>query len=124
MTKTMCPLCTRRGLNPVQVRNSLSRADNETYICNNCGMGEALINHKLPASPAHRELRRCLYFDPVGGIMLVTEDEPGYYPFAEHPVSEEFAESYVEAWNAKLGLTPRDASDIVASSMFGRWQNF
>lgn len=124
ITELMCPLCMKNGLRENMVRNALSRADNETYICSNCGTAEALVNHKLPASPAHRELRRCLYYDPVGGIMLVTEDEPGYYPFAEHPKSEEFADQYCEAWNTKLGLTPRDVNDIVASSMFGRWTNF
>lgn len=119
ITKTMCPLCMTNALHEVQARNALSRADNGTYICSRCGNLEALVNH----DKSHNH-RRCLYYDTVSGIMLVTEDEPGYLPYAEKPSSEQFARTYCEAWNSKLGLSDVDVNDIVASSMFGRWTNF
>lgn len=42
MIKSICPKCKRNELNPVLARNSLSRKDNETYICNDCGVDEAV----------------------------------------------------------------------------------
>ena len=38
----ICPKCMQRKLHPVAVRNALSRRDNETYICADCGTAEAL----------------------------------------------------------------------------------
>lgn len=37
-----CPRCGEKTLHPEMVRNSLSRKDNETYICDDCGTAEAL----------------------------------------------------------------------------------
>lgn len=37
-----CPRCGEYKLDPVEVHNSLSRKDNETYICNDCGTKEAV----------------------------------------------------------------------------------
>ncbi len=37
----VCPRCNKKTLNNIKVRNSLSRIDNKTYICNNCGDEEA-----------------------------------------------------------------------------------
>jgi predicted RNA-binding Zn-ribbon protein involved in translation (DUF1610 family) len=37
-----CPRCNEEKLHPIDARNSLSRKDNETYICSDCGMDEAL----------------------------------------------------------------------------------
>ena len=42
-----CPRCKTRELNDEQVLNSLSRRDNETYICNPCGKEEAFIDTGL-----------------------------------------------------------------------------
>lgn len=33
-------------LDPIQVRNPLSRVDNATYICEACGMAEAIAEYK------------------------------------------------------------------------------
>ena len=110
-----CPLCNTENLYVKKVRNSLSRVDNETYICNKCGLKEALYLRKpgLPGVP-----RVCLLVQPElsNEIMLVTEDEGGYLPFGK-PASEEFASSYVDTTNEKLGLTREDVDKIVISSM-------
>ena len=37
-----CPRCKVRDLHPDEVMNALSRKDNETYICSQCGTEEAL----------------------------------------------------------------------------------
>lgn len=37
-----CPRCNEMTLNADEVMNSLSRKDNSTYICNNCGVAEAM----------------------------------------------------------------------------------
>lgn len=38
----ICPKCKYKKLNPIPVRNALSRRDNKTYICTDCGMQEAI----------------------------------------------------------------------------------
>jgi hypothetical protein len=38
----ICPRCKERPLNPIPALNALSRLDNHTYICPECGMEEAL----------------------------------------------------------------------------------
>ena len=43
----ICPRCKKNELNKVEVRNCLSRMDNKTYICNDCGNDEAVFNIKL-----------------------------------------------------------------------------
>ena len=40
--KVICPRCRENVLDKVEVRNSLSRRDNETYICSPCGTAEAM----------------------------------------------------------------------------------
>ncbi|CPR78954.1 hypothetical protein [Mycobacteroides abscessus] len=114
-----CPLCADIMAEP-EVRNSLSRFV-DSYICNQCGMAEALLN-------ITQQARRCLYFDEIGGTMIVTEDEPGYHPFAitfpRGPKAISWIETYVKAVNERLGLTEKDAIDIVTSSMFGARQKF
>ena len=42
---TICPRCWRVALDDVLVRNSLSRKDNKTYICNSCGQAEAMDDY-------------------------------------------------------------------------------
>lgn len=114
-----CPLCADIMAAP-EVRNSLSRFV-DSYICNRCGMAEALLN-------ISQEARRCLHFDEVTGTMLVTEDEPGYYPFAatfpKGAKALAWITVYVKAVNARLGLSETDAEGIVISSMFGARQKF
>lgn len=36
-----CPVCKKKKMNEDEVMNSLSRKDNKTMICNDCGMQEA-----------------------------------------------------------------------------------
>ncbi len=38
----VCPACKITILHPTPARNSRSRKDNKTYICNDCGLIEAL----------------------------------------------------------------------------------
>lgn len=40
--KNICPSCNINELHEDEVMNSLSRTDNETYICNDCGTKEAM----------------------------------------------------------------------------------
>lgn len=61
---TYCPKCQEtlpeqpwlwQRLDPRLAMNSLSRADNKTYICNKCGTAEALADWKeLPVATARR----------------------------------------------------------------------
>lgn len=62
----LCPRCKTIPLDPVQVMNSLSRVDNDTYICSPCGTAEAMHNHQHPEYP----------LPPV--------DRPVYYPELNH----------------------------------------
>ena len=44
-----CPRCKTNELDPIETRNALSRKDNKTYICSQCGVEEALeafLRHK------------------------------------------------------------------------------
>lgn len=38
----LCPRCKSEYLSPKAIENSLSRKDNKTLICSNCGTAEAL----------------------------------------------------------------------------------
>jgi hypothetical protein len=51
-------------LEPVTVRNSLSRRDNKTYICNLCGGAEALADYAgIPDAEARSQVQPL----PFGG---------------------------------------------------------
>jgi len=39
-----CPRCRQMTLREVEAQNALSRRDNETYICSDCGNEEAFID--------------------------------------------------------------------------------
>jgi predicted RNA-binding Zn-ribbon protein involved in translation (DUF1610 family) len=41
-THQICPRCGDRTMNPTTERNALSREDNETFVCPDCGAREAL----------------------------------------------------------------------------------
>ena len=43
--KVLCPRCRSSVLNIDGVYNAMSRIDNETQICNRCGMDESLRDH-------------------------------------------------------------------------------
>ena len=40
-----CPRCKEMKLNEKEVRNALSRRDNATYICSDCGIAEAMEDY-------------------------------------------------------------------------------
>lgn len=55
VVQMICPACKKLlpnnpdawfELDPVQVRNPLSRRDNATHICEACGMAEAIADYK------------------------------------------------------------------------------
>lgn len=107
----LCPLCAGPLREPA-VRNSMSRIATGTYVCNTCGMREALLS----ARPAPN--RVCLYVDDVSAdVMLVTENEADYTPFVTNRVQHRWVTEYVDAANAALGLTRRDVQRIVGSSI-------
>ncbi len=39
-----CPRCGEKKLREVEAENALSRKDNKTYICSDCGTDEAFID--------------------------------------------------------------------------------
>lgn len=43
MLSNLCPIC-EGPMHPEQVMNALSRADNKTYICSDCGAREGLTD--------------------------------------------------------------------------------
>lgn len=98
----------------------MSRVMRDVHICNNCGVREAMIDEAVEHVS---ERRVCLHYDRAAPIMFVTEDEPGYVPIGTPP-EERFGDEYCEAWNTAIGLTPEQVTEIMASSMFGRWANF
>ena len=42
----ICPKCNTNYLHDDLVRNALSRKDNKTYICNDCGQAEAMEDYQ------------------------------------------------------------------------------
>ena len=40
----LCPRCKKRDMENEEVRNALSRRDNKTYICSDCGTEEAMFD--------------------------------------------------------------------------------
>lgn len=40
-----CPRCGLNTLRPEKVMNALSRRDNKTYICSDCGTAEAMEDY-------------------------------------------------------------------------------
>ncbi|OHU47441.1 hypothetical protein BKG82_27280 [Mycobacteroides chelonae] len=101
-------------LHAQRVRNSLSRVDNATFICNDCGMREAMI------TPAQAPNRVCLSLLTEGVIALIEENSPGYTPWLKKPVVHDWVSEYIAAANAKLGHSEQDVLDITCSSMFWR----
>lgn len=115
-TENRCPLC-GAGLLEEQVRNSLSRIDNRTYICNRCGTAEALMQRPSAGRP-----RECLYFDEAMGVALVTEGEAGYTPLFSGPeprstAANEWLARYTDRANERIGYSRDTVMDIVISSM-------
>jgi hypothetical protein len=49
-----CPRCGERKLDPEKARNALSRRDNETYVCSDCGLDEAMYDLMLASLSGHR----------------------------------------------------------------------
>ena len=52
--KCICPRCGLKTLDPVECRNSLSRVDNQTYICPACGTAEAFESILSAPKPKSR----------------------------------------------------------------------
>jgi hypothetical protein len=48
-----CPRCNNQTLDEIPARNALSRADNETYVCSNCGTEEAMLDYSCHAATGH-----------------------------------------------------------------------
>lgn len=46
----VCPRCGMQRMNAVKVMNALSRRDNKTYICSECGTREALFDFTISQS--------------------------------------------------------------------------
>lgn len=45
MENKICPRCKENYLEDLEVLNALSRRDNETYICSECGIDEAMEDY-------------------------------------------------------------------------------
>lgn len=46
MNLEKCPRCGKRKMHPDEASNALSRKDNETFICNDCGADEAIEEYR------------------------------------------------------------------------------
>jgi predicted RNA-binding Zn-ribbon protein involved in translation (DUF1610 family) len=42
-----CPRCGLMKMRDIEVQNALSRRDNKTHICSDCGTEEALVDAKI-----------------------------------------------------------------------------
>jgi predicted RNA-binding Zn-ribbon protein involved in translation (DUF1610 family) len=51
----ICPRCKKNELHQILAMNALSRLDNETYICSNCGTEEAFDAYLASFGPGHSE---------------------------------------------------------------------
>lgn len=56
--KDVCPRCKELTLDKVEVRNALSRRDNDTYICSGCGTEEAMLDSGMTHMVASGSLER------------------------------------------------------------------
>lgn len=54
-TPKICPRCKKNELHPIQSMNALSRVDNETYICVNCGSDETYDAYLASFGKGHSE---------------------------------------------------------------------
>ena len=45
MKTKICSRCKENELDSIEVRNALSRRDNKTYICSDCGVDEAMLDY-------------------------------------------------------------------------------
>lgn len=46
----ICPRCNQDKMDDKKVRNALSRRDNSTYICCDCGLDEAMLDFAIALS--------------------------------------------------------------------------
>lgn len=49
--------------------------------------------------------------------VLITENEPGYYPLPSTSATLQEAQRYASELNRSMGFTPAAVSDVLASSM-------
>jgi transposase-like protein len=47
MKSKKCPRCNTQYLKEPEVTNALSRRDNKTYICSDCGLREGMFDYHL-----------------------------------------------------------------------------
>ncbi|RJX22771.1 MAG: hypothetical protein C4575_00555 [Desulforudis sp.] len=80
-----CPRCGERKLDPEKVRNALSRRDNETYVCNDCGTDEAMYDLVLAGLCGRR--------DPF--LLGAVRDQERRWPTEGRPLSEILGSPYV-----------------------------
>jgi hypothetical protein len=67
-----CPYCGLE-LNPIEIRNALSRWLKDTYICSDCGNFEAIVDMQ-------RNNKKFCFTSVVYHLGIAVEDQPGYYP--------------------------------------------
>src|SRR3982751_3001078 len=99
-----CPRCKVNELNPKMVMNTLSRKDNETYICADCGTAEAIeelmasftIEEKaeiLAENKGWKLMKSFKFPHPDDSYMIITvvQCESAYYEkgFATHIFNED-----------------------------------
>ncbi len=128
--QVLCPRCGDELQTP-DVRNALSRVDNATYICDDCGIGEALFDaHGVKLPPVNEWLmpkgsgiesdRWCAFatFDEQSWLVaLVEEREPGYFATSIRSEDQAYVERRADWLNERHGIDKHAALLIVGSSM-------
>jgi len=69
-----CPYCGDM-LNPIEVRNALSRWLKDTYLCSKCGEFEAYVD-------MYRQGAKFCFTATICGVGIAVENRAGYIPLA------------------------------------------
>ena len=124
----ICPQCKKNELLEPIVRNSLSRADNQTYICNDCGNQEgfddldiSLTDELLPDQDGERRVYDVLQTltNKAGEYIpiICIENEPGYHK-TSWTWGKDFqaAQKIARKKNLALGYDAKAAYQIIATT--------
>ncbi len=111
-----CPQCQKNRLLKPLVRNSLARADNQTYICNACGNQEGFDD--LHGKRKVYDVLQTLTNDAGEYIPIICiENEPGYYRTSWAWGKDfETAQEIADKKNLALGYDAKTAYQIIATT--------
>lgn len=132
-TAYICPRC-GDYLQAPTVLNALSRVDNSTYICNQCGFGEAMLNMRntelppvdqwlMPTDVGIADTQWCAYATIDEETMewivaLVQEHEAGYFATPIKSEHQSYVERRADWLNKRHGIN-KDRAWVIVGSSFG-----